>query len=386
MKYVFWISVGTIAYTYFGYPLVLWFLAKLRARPVRKGQVEPTISILIAAHNEAENLAVKLQNLKEIDYPEEKLEVIVSSDGSIDGTEDILKASPLIRATISDCQQGKAAALNRAIELATGEILVFMDVRQRIEVGALRALVSNFADPTVGAVSGELVLPDVKTSSGDVGLYWRFEKAIRKLESATGSVMGVTGAFYAARRDSVSKMPAGLILDDLYSPLKVMQKGQRVVFEPQAIAVDRPSFSPSIEFRRKVRTLMGNYEIVKYIPRVIIPLGSIGFRFISHKFLRLMVPWLLILTFTSSIWASSSPFYLVMAVLQALFYGAGAMSISGHSEFRLLRVAGTFCLLNAAAFVALFAFLRRSDDVATVWRPTNAVASEQLSRGAKGRS
>jgi cellulose synthase/poly-beta-1,6-N-acetylglucosamine synthase-like glycosyltransferase len=380
MKYVFWISLAVVAYSYLGYPLVLWILAKLRPNPIAKSPLEPTISVVIAAHNEGDKLAAKIANLREIEYPQQKIEIIISSDGSTDGTNEFLSQAAGIRAVVSDVHQGKAAAINRALDLCTGEIVVFTDVRQRIQPSAFRKLIGNFSDPNVGSASGELEFPNASGGSG-VGLYWKFEKVIRKLESSTGSVMGVTGAFYATRRALVSKLPPGLILDDVYSPLKVMESGSRVVFEGEAVAWDQPSFSNSIEFRRKVRTLMGNYELLEYFPRLALPFGATGFRFFSHKLLRLIVPWLLILAYISSAVLSSSTFYLGVFAMQTAFYIAGGIAIGTRTSNRLLKIPGTLCLLNAAALVALPSFLRLSGDVGNVWQPTSVVTSaEPLSR------
>jgi hypothetical protein len=175
-----------------------------------------------------------------------------------------------------------------------------------------------------------------------------------------------------------------LILDDVFSPLKVMEAGKRVVFEGEAIAWDQPTFSHSIEFRRKVRTLMGNYELLEYFPRLVLPVGSMGFRFFSHKLLRLVVPWLLIIAYISSAALSSAVFYLSLFALQTVFYIAGGIAIGTRTSNKLLKVPGTLCLLNAAALVALISFLRRSGDVGNVWQPTSVVTSvEPLSREAR---
>jgi cellulose synthase/poly-beta-1,6-N-acetylglucosamine synthase-like glycosyltransferase len=309
------------------------------------------------------------------------MQIIVSSDGSTDSTTDVLRAIPGIQTVISDNHQGKCVALNRALELAKGQIVIFTDVRQRIEPGAFRKLLRNFADTSVGAASGELMIPSAESGTADVGLYWRYEKAIRKMESATGSVMGVTGAFYATRRELVGEFPAGLILDDVYSPLKVLQAGKRVVFEPEAIAWDEPTFTKAVEFRRKVRTLMGNYELLRYFPRVLIPVGEVGFRFFSHKLVRLAVPWFLLIALVSSAALSGRPLYLGLFLLQIIFYLVGTISARGRSSFRVVRLAGTFCLLNAAAFVAFFAFLTKSDDVSKTWQTTTGVAQPQTLNG-----
>jgi poly-beta-1,6-N-acetyl-D-glucosamine synthase len=376
MRYVFWISLGAVAYSYLGYPLVLWVLSKLFPKPIAKAPLEPRISVVIAAHNEAETLPSKIKNLQHVDYPQDKMEIVISSDGSTDGTNELLWQTPGIRVVVSELRQGKAAAINRAVEACSGEIVVFTDARQQIEPSAFRKLLRNFSDPNVGCVSGELELP-VSTGESGVGLYWRFEKAIRKLESSTGSVMGVTGAFYAARRQLIPALPVGLILDDVYGPLKVMEGGSRVVFEGEAIALDQPSFAHSIEFRRKVRTLMGNFELLSYFPRYSLPFGAIGFRFFSHKLLRLAVPWLLIIAYISSAALSAATFYLCLFVLQSFFYVAGIVAVRTQTNVKLLKVPGTFCLLNAAALVALLTFLRHSNNVGEVWRTTSSVASAE---------
>jgi biofilm PGA synthesis N-glycosyltransferase PgaC len=381
MRYVFWISLAIVAYSYVGYPFVLWILAKLRPKPIAKAHFEPYISVVIAAHNETKNLPGKLQNLRQAEYPLEKMEIVVSSDGSSDGTLEFLRNSPEIKSVFSEVRQGKAAAINRALDVCTGEIVVFTDARQRIEPAAFQKLLRNFSDPDVGSVSGELELSSDTSGSSGVGLYWKFEKVIRRLESCTGSVMGVTGAFYATRRSLVSKLPAGLILDDVYSPLKVMETGGRVVFEGGAIAWDQPSFSDPIEFRRKVRTLMGNFELLEYFPRLAFPFGDTAFRFFSHKLLRLAVPWLLIVAYISSALLASAIFYLSLFAVQSLLYLAGAFAIATQTTNRALKVAGAFCLLNAAALLALIAYLRRPTDAENVWQPTSVVTSaEPLSR------
>ena len=377
MRYAFWISLAVVAYSYFGYPLVLWMLSKLSSRPISKAEVEPTVSVVIAVHNAAERLMAKVANLQALDYPKDKMQIIVSSDGSTDSTNEVLRTMSGIQSVVSELHQGKCLALNRAVELASGEIIIFTDVRQRIEPGAVRKLLRNFGDASVGSVSGELMIPSKESGSADVGLYWRYEKAIRKMESATGSVMGVTGAFYATRRELVGEFPAGLILDDVYGPLKVLQAGKRVVFEPEAIAWDEPTFTPSVEFRRKVRTLMGNYELLQYFPHLVFPVGSVGFRFFSHKLLRLAVPWFLLIALLSSAALSSSPLFLGFFVLQVLSYVVGAISARAQSPFRVARLAGTFWLLNAAAFVAFFAFLSKSDDVSKTWQTTTDVPQTQ---------
>ena len=223
----------------------------------------------MAVRNGENDLARKLQNLQELDYPADLVEIVVVSDGSTDRTNEILGnfASSSLRSILLPEHVGKAEALNRAVEISSGDIVVFMDVRQRVAIDSVRRLVENFADARVGCVSGELVLSDGEESTQrGVGSYWKIEKSIRQWESASGSTVGATGAIYAVRRSLVPQLPAGLILDDVFIPMEVARRGARVIFEPRALAWDHLPARPKQEFRRKVRTLFGNYQLLRVCP------------------------------------------------------------------------------------------------------------------------
>ena len=211
MKFLFWISFALIAYVYLGYAILLALYSRLRCHPIRSEQLMPTVSIVVAARNEATNLPAKLQNLRLLDYPRELLQIIIASDGSTDSTPEILLLCSGNLPVILDQSNGKANALNQAVRCATANILVFLDVRQSVEPNAISELVACFADPTVGAVSGELLLETAigEPSADALGIYWKIEKHLRKLESASGSVVGVTGAIYAIRRELYTEIPAG---------------------------------------------------------------------------------------------------------------------------------------------------------------------------------
>jgi poly-beta-1,6-N-acetyl-D-glucosamine synthase len=224
---------------------------------------------------------------------------------------------------------------------------------------AVSELVSCFADPDVGAVSGELLLETAtEASSGDaLGIYWRIEKAVRKLESATGSVVGVTGAIYAIRRELYTEIPAGTILDDVFVPMNVARMGKRVVFQPTAVARDRIFSEKGKEFSRKVRTLTGNYQLLRLAPWLLSPLNPLLFRFISHKLLRLLVPVLLLLMLIASALAAE-PFYRAIFWLQVLFYVSAALGTLSPAtrRFKPIGIASTFVMLNAAAALAFYNF------------------------------
>jgi biofilm PGA synthesis N-glycosyltransferase PgaC len=368
MKLLFWASLALVAYAYFGYALWLWLYARIRKVPVRCEPITPLVSIIIAARNEEENLPAKLENLHRLNYPKHLLQIIIASDGSTDRTAEILQqASPAVVPVILDISNGKASALNAAVRQATGELLVFLDARQTVDPDAISELASCFADPGVGAVSGELLL---ETAAGTpapnaLGIYWKIEKIVRKLESSTGSVIGVTGAIYAIRRDLFKEIPAGTILDDVFVPMNVAHAGKRVIFQPTAIARDRIFNEKGKEFSRKVRTLTGNYQLLRLQPWILSPTNSLLFRFVSHKLLRLLVPLLLIVMLITSAMIPG-PFFNAIFVLQVIFYlGAACGAISPDiRKFKPIAIASTFVMLNAAAALAFYNFVTRRN---TVW-------------------
>ncbi|HEY0565286.1 MAG TPA: glycosyltransferase, partial [Terriglobales bacterium] len=275
MKLLFWISVGVIAYTYAGYPLLIWILSRLRQKPWTKAPITPSVSIVMAVHNGAAILARKLDHLRDLDYPN-IAEVIVVSDGSTDATNDLLthRRDPKLHAIFLREQVGKASALNAAVAAATGEIILFVDVRPWIGEGAIAHLVSNFADPSIGCVAGDLIVrQDGNEASAAAlgGLYWRYEQGLRDCEARFHSPLGVYGGFYAIRRSAACEFPAGTILDDMYQPLSIVRSGLRSVLELDAKVYDTWPKKSADEFRRKVRTLAGNFQLIQVAPWLLTP-------------------------------------------------------------------------------------------------------------------
>lgn len=361
MRFLFWFSLATVAYAYAGYALLLALLARLRTLPVLKGPIRPTVSIILAAHNEEANLARKLANLYALDYPAQRVQIIVASDGSTDRTNQILQEhQDRVAAVVLPIAGGKASALNHGVEAATGELLVFMDVRQHVAPNAVSELVERLADPGVGAVSGELHLetPDGQPSADALGIYWKIEKRVRKLESATGSVVGVTGALFAMRRELYVPLPPGTLLDDVLTPMYVARAGKRVVFQETAIARDTIFEQKGKEFGRKVRTLTGNYQLLRLAPWLLSPSNPLLFRLISHKLLRLAVPFLLVAMLISA-GLAHGPFYRSVFGLQLVLYAFALMGavLPTSRRWRLVSVAYTFTMLNVAAGVAFYNFL-----------------------------
>jgi poly-beta-1,6-N-acetyl-D-glucosamine synthase len=366
MRFVFWCAAALVGYSYLGYPLWLWLRSRCSPRPVRRGSSAPSVSAVMVVRNEEAVIAGKLENLLALDYPQDKLEVIVVSDGSNDGTPGILSEyaqDSRVRVLEKSASEGKAAGLNDAIRVANGAVLLFTDARQQIEFHALRFLIENFADPEVGAASGQLMLGDPATgeTAKGMGLYWRIEKKIRELESSGGSVAGATGAIYCARRSllGASPLPEGTILDDVLLPMQIVREGRRVIFDSRARAWDLPDLGDEREFSRKVRTLSGNYQLLQLAPWLLSSENPIRFEFLSHKLSRLAVPFALVALLVSPVFLSP-PFYRAALVLQLAFYVLSLAALVGVRIGPLSRVADparTFVVLNSAALVAFVNFV-----------------------------
>ena len=364
MRLVFWSSVGILAYTYLGYPAWLWVRSRFRSRPVHAAPYQTSVSVVMIVRNEAAILETKLQNLLAIDYPEQQVEVIVVSDGSTDSSDQILQKfaqHPRVQVLCLPQSRGKAAGLNDALALAKGDLVLFTDARQKLEAGALRLLASQFADASVGCASGELMLGNPE--SGEVvrgmGLYWRIEKTVRELESASGSVVGATGAIYAVRRKLVVPIPAGTILDDVFIPMNVARQGFRVIFVPNAHAWDIADQGPEREFSRKVRTLTGNYQLVQLAPWLLGSSNPLRMEFFSHKLLRLFAPFALAAALISAA-ALPGPVYRAALAIQIGFYALSVVAMTRLLKGPLARIADaarTFVVLNSAAAVAFVKFV-----------------------------
>lgn len=340
-KFIFWLSFFVILYTYIGYPLVLSAWRSLGKKRVRKEEILPSVSVIVAVYNEERVIEGKLKNLFDLDYPASRLEIIVSSDGSTDETE--MKVNrwqarhpngpPLLLLT-APAHVGKAAALNRAAAHARGEILLFTDARQWLDRNAVKALVSNFADERIGAVSGELILMDRPGGDGavGVGLYWRYEKWLRKMESDVDSMLGATGAIYAIRKALYDPIPAETILDDVLIPMQAVFKGYRTVFEPKALAYDFIAKRTGSEFVRKVRTLSGNYQLLWEINTLWSwRRNRVFFQYFSHKVARLIVPFMLVLLLFSNLFLMQG-IYFIFFWLQVAWYGLALLGGMSHGK------------------------------------------------------
>jgi len=371
-------------YTYVGYPLWMYLRSRLQPRPQRQGSILPTISIILAVHNGAALLRQKMAHLLALDYPQDRMEIEVVSDGSTDGTDEILAEfrDPRVKCFRCPEHSGKAAALNIGMQRATGEILLFLDIRPWIESNALQLLISNFDDPRVGCVAGELVLRDDGHDAGAKavgGLYWRYEQWIRNCEAKVDSPLGVYGGFYAIRRKLASALPQGTILDDMLQPLSVIRQGYRSVVDLRARVYDTWPKSLRGEFHRKVRTLAGNFQLLQLAPWLLSRQNRLRFELISHKLMRLLVPLLLVmLLISSALLAKGSLLYMGALVGQIVFYVLAALG-AGRGLPILARIAApasAFCMLNAAVVVGFYKFLFTRGPLWKIWTSGTAASVE----------
>lgn len=357
-------------YTYLGFPLLLhWKAARHAWTKTATGAVtldspaQPVfVSIVVAAHNEARNLPLKIASLEALDYPDDRLECIFVSDGSTDKTVDLLEEAcrvhPRWHCFHYAPAAGKPTALNVGVAKASGEVIVFMDARQAVAAPAIRALVERLRDPGIGAVSGELVLhADLGGEAGDVGLYWRYEKWIRDNESRLFSTTGATGALYAIRRADYQPLPADTLLDDFDTPVRLLSEGKRTVLESGAQIFDQAEADSAQEFRRKARTLAGNFQSFSRHRWLFDPRSNpVWWQFLSHKVCRLLVPYALLIALLASC-VGSTPFLRVMLAAQLGFYMLGLLGFLGFST-KLTNVIKIFLQLNAAAVVGAWQSLR----------------------------
>jgi len=366
-RFAFWLSVSFVAFSYLGYPALLAIWSALRPKPVRKAPLFPFVSIVVSAYNSCNYVERKLTNLlSEIDYPDDQYEVILVSDGSNDGTLEAAQSivDPRLRVFTLPVRSGKPTALNLAVKEARGEIVVFNDMRQTMAPSAVRELVANFNDPAVAAVTGEMTLADAEGHlRPQLGIYYRYEHWIRRKESEIYSMIGSAGSFSAIRRSLFQPLPRKVILDDVYTPMQIVLRGYRTVFDATALAYD-PHDQRS-EFRRKLRTLTGNYQILLLIPAILTPRNPLLLLYIFHKIFRLIVPFFLMATFVANLFLRTG-FYGFTLAAQVLF----CLMVLGAPWLRKLPAIGTiaasgsmFLQANCAALFGLVFFLRRKWDI-----------------------
>lgn len=274
MTFLFYLFLFLIFYIYIGYPVLLMWMSWLMPKPVRKQVFEPFVSVVISAWNEEDVIRQRIENLLKSGYPQNFLEILVGSDGSTDRTAEIVSSFSQSNVRLLDFKErrGKMAVLNDLVKEAKGEFLVFTDCRQAFAEKVIHELVSNFHDEKVGCVSGELILSEGSGATGKgVGLYWKYEKFMREAESLIHSMLGATGAIYAIRKELYTPIPLEVVLDDMWVPLNIVLKGYRAVFDRSAKAYDKVADNPQEEYRRKARTLFGNFQIFARLWKLFVP-------------------------------------------------------------------------------------------------------------------
>jgi glycosyltransferase involved in cell wall biosynthesis len=384
IQVLFWASLATIAYTYVGFPLVVLARAALRPRPPRAAAAEPSVSVVMAAYNEAAAIGARLDNLVGLDYPADRIETIVASDGSDDATVEIVGryASHGVRVLPLE-RVGKAEALNAAVAEARGEILVFTDANTMFESGALRALVAPFADPEVGGAAGDQrYLPATGRASeaGGERSYWDFDRRIKLAESLAGSTVAATGAIYAIRRELFEPVRPG-VTDDFITSTAVIAQGRRLVFVPDAAAWEPVAPSNRLEYRRKVRIMTRGLRGVAARRGLLDPrrTGFYAIQLASHKILRrlMAVPLLVVALGAPLLWGEGV-FYRLATIGAASVTALGAIGLgapgSRLGRRRLAALPAFFLLVNVASLEAVWNLLtgRRIDR----WEPRRTVASE----------
>ncbi len=362
--WIFWVSVLLIGYVYAGYPLLLWLLCAVgRTRPVRRDAAcLPSVTLVISAYNEAGVIKAKLANSRALDYPPERLEILVVSDASDDGTDEIVRDCPDPRVHLLRMAQrgGKTAGLNAAVARAAGEVIVFSDANAMYDRAAVRHLVRNFADPQVGAVTGEsrYEIAEDDASTEAENRYWTYELWIKGMESRLGSLVGADGAIYAIRRSLYADLgPADL--SDFVNPMQIVARGYRNVYEAEAWSSEGGAEGFSAEFRRKVRIVNRAWRASIKLRGLLNPFrhGFFALQFWSHKVLRWLVPVFMLAALASNLWlAGRAPLYDLALAGQLLVYAAAGlgMALSGLGHpVRVLDIPYYFCAVNAASLLGI---------------------------------
>ncbi|MGH9768774.1 MAG: glycosyltransferase family 2 protein [Blastocatellia bacterium] len=373
---VFIAAIAVIAFIYAGYPALMFALSFVFRRPVRRADITPPVSVIIAAYNEERDIAAKLKNTLALDYPRDRMEIIVASDCSTDRTDEIVRRFRK-RGVILHRQPdrfGKTIAQNRAVKVSSGEILVFSDATTMYEPDALRKIVRGFADPEVGCVAGQLIYVDPAASAVGKGCrsYWGYEKFLKRCESHVGSLIGVSGCLYAVRRICHARL-ANDMIDDFVIATEIHLQGLRTVYEPEAIAMEDTNHRAKDEFRMRVRVIKQTMSALRRYRKALNPFRHkmFAFQMIAHKMLRYTVPFLLIAAFVASGSACGSVGWLRIAfICQLTLYGAAIAGWIGERlKIRLgpLAIPYYFVLVNAASFVALLKAL--CGETYVVWEP-----------------
>ncbi len=365
---VFWVCLGLVAYAYLGYPLLIWLTSRFFRREApaehERDADLPSVSLLVSAYNEEAEIRKRVESALMMDYPADRLEIVIASDGSSDATAAIVREYAGHGVRLLDYRQrrGKPSVLNSGFDQVTGEIVLLSDANTMIDPGALRRIVRWFRDPEVGVVCGRLILTDPETGRNVDSLYWKYETFIKKCEGRLGALLGANGGIYAIRRELFRPIPPATIIDDFVIPLGAkLRTGCAIVYESRAVAYEETPKAIGSEFRRRTRIGAGGFQSIGMLWRLLHPrYGWTAFSFLSHKLLRWVCPFLLIGLLASNLCLLGEPLYQAMLAGQAAFYllAVGAAWLPpGVKVLKPLRLTTMFAGMNAALLVGFWRWL-----------------------------
>jgi biofilm PGA synthesis N-glycosyltransferase PgaC len=381
MKLLFWISLFIVFYTFLGYGIILYFLIRIRrmvkGRRVYPGldQDFPTLTLVVAAYNEESLMEVKIQNTLKLNYPGEKLNLLFVTDGSTDRTPDVIAQYPQIQLMHSPARNGKIMAIHRAMHEVNTEIVVYTDANTFLNQDALLLIARHYADPTVGAVSGEkrVMQDDISDATAGEGFYWKYESALKKWDSELYSVVGAAGELFSVRKSLYKEVEPDTILDDFMISMLIAQDGYRIIYEPDAYASELSSDNIKEELKRKVRIAAGGIQSIVRLKKLMTPFEHplLWFQYISHRVLRWTItPFLMILVFILNIiicLQSDQVIYFITLFGQIIFYGAalaGWLLETRRIKIKALFVPYYFCVMNYAVIAGINRYLKGSQSAA----------------------
>lgn len=366
-----WASIATVLYAYVGYGAAIWLVSRVVNKPIRYSDDLPKVTLLVAAFNEQDVIAKKIENTLDLDYPADKLEILIVADGSSDQTCEVVErfADRGVRLLFLPERRGKNHAVNRAVQAASGEIIVSSDANAYFTRETMKNLVRNFGDPKVAMVAGEKRVANSEGTVGEAeGLYWRYESWLKTLDSQVSSVMGAAGEIFAIRKELFHAPPADAIIEDFILSMGLVKDGWRVVYEPTAVAIEEASPNATEEFKRKVRIVAGGWQaVVRLWPLLTPAYGLVSFQYVSHRVLRwVLVPFLLPLIAVLNVALASEALYAALLVCQAGFYALAALGWALERQGKTWKPAYLpffFVFLNYAALCGAWRFFTKTQAV-----------------------
>jgi cellulose synthase/poly-beta-1,6-N-acetylglucosamine synthase-like glycosyltransferase len=377
VELLFWLSIAAIAYTYLIYPFVLWLINAISKVVIKREEIQPSVSLIISAYNEEQVMEERIKNCLSLDYPKEKLEIIIGSDASTDETNSIINKYEAFGVKLVNyaVRSGKVNVLNRIIPVAKGEIVILSDANTICSEDTVKKIVRSFADPTVGCVCGKLILrtPD-KASGGELeGVYWRYENILKTMEGKRGALLGANGGIYAFRKELFDSVPSNTIVEDFVIPMKILIKGYKVAYAPDAIAYEDTSKSLADEHVRKIRIGAGVYQaILLTLPMLNIFRGFPSFAYWSHKVLRWLVPFFLIAILITNLLLLEKSLYQSTYMAQALFYAAALFGFPANKTLSRLKpfsLSYYFLSMNLCLLLGFLRFVTATQKV--TWQRAN---------------